>query len=729
LSDATTANAPHIPLADRRRIDEACDRFEAACREAAERPDLADFLAGFGHPAVSRLLGELLAVELEIRRDVGETLDPEAYRARFPAHLDVINAAFGADGSTHSGGQAEFHLSSDAAGVEQALASAGYELLGELGRGGMGVVFRAKQVALGREVAVKVIRAGGFARPSDLRRFRNEAEAVARLDHPNIVPIYDVGRSQGRDYFSMKLIAGAGLDRRLSSFVGDLRESARLVSRTARAIAHAHERGVLHRDLKPANILVDAQGEPHVTDFGLARRLDAEGDLSLSGDVIGTPSYMSPEQAAGCSGTLTTAADIYGLGAVLHALLTGKAPHTGSTLVEILERVRDERAEPPSHLNPRVPRDLDVICLKCLEKDPKRRYTSASELADDLDRWLEGRPIAARPIDSPTRVLMWCRRHPLPAGLLALLLFSIVAGLGGTTWKWREAARNDRETNELVDYLSNILGHASTNVSPRAANLTLRELLDAVASRVGGDFQGRPRSEAAIREAVGGAYESLGQFGQAEEHLSKAVALDARLYGKSHRKTLGASNLLAIALAGAGRHSDAERLLRTTLGAAGAALGADDPETMNAAERLGVLLFDLERTREAEPLLRRTLDDRRRVLPPDDPATLRSMYQLCALLMRKKDLDEAESLAVEFERGIRCARDGPKHPDNVAALRNLGLIRRLRGKPTEAEPYYRRAADEARRILGPDHPTTRAAIDEFESLFPDPVAPPPEDIP
>ncbi len=295
----------------------------------------------------------------------------------------------------------------------------------------------------------------------------------------------------------------------------------------AEAVHHAHQRGILHRDLKPANILLDERGEPHVTDFGLARRIEGDGELSRSGLIVGTPSYMSPEQAAGTKGTsLTTATDVYGLGSILYALLAGRAPHAGSSLVETLDLVREASPEPPSRRNPVVPRDLEVICLKCLEKEPGRRYPDAQALADDLKRWLSGEPIAARPVGRLTRLAMWCRRHPLPAALAALLVISVAGGFAGVTWKWREAERARLKLcTRCVDFLTQrrILSEASTEVNPRSARFTVLEMLDRSSARIGGDFQGRPEIEAAIREAVGGAYLSLGQHDRAEAHLRRAA--------------------------------------------------------------------------------------------------------------------------------------------------------------------------------------------------------------
>ncbi len=307
-----------------------------------------------------------------------------------------------------------------------------YELLHELGRGGMGVVYAARQVSLDRVLALKLLtpRPGSEA---DVRRFLREAIAAAGLDHPNLVPIYEVGEHEGRRYYGMKLIDGGSLAQHAPRLKDDPRAAASLVAQVARAIHYAHERGVLHRDLKPANVLLDRRGCPYVADFGLARRVDGEAGLTGSGSVVGTPAYMAPEQAEGRREAVTTAADVYGLGAILYELLTGRPPFPGDSVLEVLALVRDAEPEPPSRFNPRAPRDLQTIAMKCLEKDPRGRYPSAAALADDLGRWLDGVPIAARPATPGERLVKWVHRRPTAAALLVACVVAAAAG-GMAAW-------------------------------------------------------------------------------------------------------------------------------------------------------------------------------------------------------------------------------------------------------------------------------------------------------
>jgi eukaryotic-like serine/threonine-protein kinase len=310
-----------------------------------------------------------------------------------------------------------------------------YEITDVIAQGGMGVVFKARQVSLNRTIALKMVRAGRFATAADLQRFRLEAEAAAHLDHPHIVPIYDVGDLEGHHYFSMKLVDGGNLAAQVERFRVAPRAAARLTATVARAVHYAHQRGILHRDLKPANILLSGRPGstleeliPIVTDFGLAKRFEGPGaSLTQSGSIVGTPSYMAPEQAEGRRESVTTAADIHALGAILFELLTGRPPFRAETMLETLRLVREQDPEHPSAINPKVDRDLETIVLKCLEKHPLRRYRSAEALAEDLERWLADLPIRARPATLVYRAVKWVRRRPAPAGLILAASIAVLA--------------------------------------------------------------------------------------------------------------------------------------------------------------------------------------------------------------------------------------------------------------------------------------------------------------
>jgi hypothetical protein len=303
----------------------------------------------------------------------------------------------------------------------------GYELLSELGRGGMGVVYKARQTKLNRLVALKMILAGGHAGAADLARFQTEAEAIARLQHPNIVQVHEVGEHEGKPFFSLEFCAGGSLARKLGGTPLPTGEAAKLVETLARAMQEAHARHVIHRDLKPANVLLLEDGTPKVTDFGLAKKLDEAGQTQ-SGAVMGTPSYMAPEQAGGQTSDIGPLADVYALGAILYECLTGRPPFKAATAVDTLLQVVSDEPVPPTQLQSKVPRDLETICLKCLQKEPRKRYASAREMADDLRRFLNNEPIRARPVGRVERGWRWCRRNPAVAALLGLLLLVFAAG-------------------------------------------------------------------------------------------------------------------------------------------------------------------------------------------------------------------------------------------------------------------------------------------------------------
>ncbi|QEL16254.1 protein kinase domain-containing protein [Limnoglobus roseus] len=410
----------------------------------AARPEL----AADGETAI-----ELVYTEFVVRQELGQAPRPADWFARFPhwqAHLEqmfqVHDVLCKSDGSNASLSRSELLRSIGAAGGPVA-AVPGFDILEEVGRGGMGVVYRARQRRLNRVVALKVILGGDHAAAKERARFRREAETAAKLDHPNIVRIFEVGEHDGRPYCVMEFVDGGSLAKRAAGGPWAFRAAAELVAAVAGAADHAHQRGVVHRDLKPANVLLGDADAPKIVDFGLAKsQSGADPALTRTGDVVGTPMYMAPEQASG-RGPVGPAADVWALGVILYELLTGHAPFQGESAAETLVQVKTSEPVAPRLVRPKLPRDLNTICLKCLQKEPSGRYPTAGAVADDLGRWLRGETIAARPVGSLTKVGRWCRRRPTVAGLLAGLAVVFLSGLGGVVWQWQRA---DRERDTAV---------------------------------------------------------------------------------------------------------------------------------------------------------------------------------------------------------------------------------------------------------------------------------------
>jgi WD40 repeat protein/tRNA A-37 threonylcarbamoyl transferase component Bud32 len=405
-------------------IDELCDRFEAAWPAPGSdspRPRIEEFLGDLRDPSRSKLLRELLALEVAYRREAGENPTPEEYQHRFPEHAGLM-IAWTSDKLTHS--------SSGSFNASAAPSIPGYEILEKLGEGGMGVVYKARHVKLNRLVALKMIRGSELAGEQALARFHLEAEAVARLQHPNIVQIYEVGETASGPYFSLEFVEGCSLARKTDGTPLPARQAAELMEVLGRAVQAAHEQRILHRDLKPQNVLLTAAGTPKLTDFGLAKWLDRERAQTQTGAVLGTPGYIAPEQAEGRSNQVGPGADIYSLGAILYELLTGRPPFKAETPLDTVLQVLSEEPVSPRSLNGRVPRDLETICLRCLQKDARKRYASAEQLADDLKRFVEGRPIVARPVGQVERLGRWCRRKPALASAIGLAAAAVIATLG-----------------------------------------------------------------------------------------------------------------------------------------------------------------------------------------------------------------------------------------------------------------------------------------------------------
>jgi len=390
---------------------------------------------------------DLICSEAQLREEAGERPRPEEYAERFPALADQIQHQFAlhemlpadpapASNTMPTPGDTLSPAAAAAAQTMKGPAVVGYDIQDELGRGGMGVVYKARHTRLNRTVALKMVLSGAHASGDELQRFRTEAESVASLQHPNIVQIYEVGDQAGLPFFSLEFIDGGSLADRLDASPNGLppREAAAFVEKLALAMQAAHQRGIIHRDLKPANVLMTRDNEPKITDFGLAKRLDSTDGQTQSGSVMGTPSYMAPEQAAGNTREVGTLADVYSLGAILFELLTGRPPFESDSPYDTLRQVVEQDPTPPSQLRSGIPRDLETICLKCLQKQPRKRYASAQELADDLHRFLKHVPIEARRIGAIERTIKWARRRPATATLIAVVILSLftLAGFGAS---------------------------------------------------------------------------------------------------------------------------------------------------------------------------------------------------------------------------------------------------------------------------------------------------------
>jgi WD40 repeat protein/predicted Ser/Thr protein kinase/cell division protein FtsB len=421
-----------LPAVLRQSVDERCDQFEAEWK-AGRRPSLAAFLADWTESGADQLFRFLLELDVDYRRKAGETVAIGDYAAEFASFRAIVQEVVYQPGlaETHDLGTGKTRPQVTAVEPQPAGTFGSYELMELLGQGGMGVVYKARQTRLNRLVAIKMLLSGGHASPEEVRRFHAEAEAAAKLDHPNIVPIYEVGEIGGRHFFSMAYIEGPSLAKQLRDEPFTVRAAVEMLRTIADAVQHANMQGIVHRDLKPANILLGLDGRPRVTDFGLAKTLESAAELTTTGQILGTPSYMAPEQAAGQINAISPRTDVYALGAVLYEALVGRPPFRDASVWETIRQVINTEPVSPRMLNPTLPRDLETIVLKALEKQPTARFASAQEFADDLGRFLRDEPILARPVTRTEKCWRWVRKNRTVAMLAAVLLGLVVFIAGG----------------------------------------------------------------------------------------------------------------------------------------------------------------------------------------------------------------------------------------------------------------------------------------------------------
>jgi tetratricopeptide (TPR) repeat protein/tRNA A-37 threonylcarbamoyl transferase component Bud32 len=750
---------PTNRLSREQQLGRACADLDRRVRAGEARPAEAVLAA---YPALAGDVDaavELVYTEFVTRDLLGQRPDPGEWYARFPQHAGPLQRLFQVHETlAPEPTAADVAVARPEPGGETGTRRFGdYELLGEIGRGGMGVVYKARQPGLDRVVALKMILAGEYAHPDEQARFRTEARAAARLHHPHIVQVHEVGEQDGRPFLSMEYVEGGTLERRLAQAALPAREAAALMRTLAQAVQHAHDHGVVHRDLKPANILLGS-GEagprglmgpagpisppstlhPKITDFGLAKWSEARattagaGQATASGALLGTPSYMAPEQAGGGQGAVGPAADTYALGAILYECLTGRPPFKAETPLETLLQVKHQEPVPPRALNPSVPRDLDTICLQCLHKEPRRRYPSAAGLADDLGHFLAGEPIRARPVGNVERLWRWCWRKPAHAGLAAavglLLLGAVTAPTVGllvlraeqvrTHAALAAEAKRRQQAREALDLLAERVveewraGPAELTPERRQFLERLLACYEEFAADTGDDEAART-GLAGAHFQVGNLLYRLGRMEPAKQALGRGRELYARLAEESASpeykyRLAGSHALLGLLHRETGRVAEAEQACRAAL-TLRQELARDFPDRaqyrLDLARdhvHLGAALQTARRLRDAEAAYR----DAMTVLQPVAAAspehaearhTLAAAYQnLSFLLQARKELPQAleacraaagllEQLAAESPRNLAHSRD-------LARCQNqLGLVLRSAGRPGEAEAAHQAA--------------------------------------
>jgi eukaryotic-like serine/threonine-protein kinase len=620
-----------------------------------------------------------------------------------------------------------------------------YRLVERIGVGGMGEVWRAEQTApFRRIVALKLIKAGMDTRAA-LARFESERQALALMEHPNIATVFDAGATpEGRPFFVMECVPGLPITSYCDRHRLTIRDRLVLFTEVCDGVQHAHQKAIIHRDLKPSNVLVtevDQKPVPKIIDFGLAKATGPRlSDVTLyteAGGVVGTPDYMSPEQADSSERTIDTRTDVYSLGVILYELLVGALPYDsrlgGAGTPSMLERIlREEptlpssklksmgesshdsaakRQEEPQALRRHLRGELDWITMKALEKERSRRYGSPSELAADIQRYLNNEPVLAGPLSTTYRAGKFIRRHRFGMGVAAAAVMLLIAFAITMAVQARRIARErDRANHEaaasqrVADFMTQMF-RVSDPSQARGNAVTAREILDKAATEVDSSLANDPVLQARLLHVMGKTYEGLGLYPRAESLLARSLEIRSRVLGSDNPDTLASMDDLAEAIRWQARFPEAEKLYREALDGRRRALGPDHPATLASMNGLALVLSDEHRFPEAEKFLRQAWEAYRRALGPSDPATLNSENSLALVLQGEGQFSEAEKLYRESADGFR-SRFGPEHPNTLRGYANLAGVLDQEGHHAESEKLQRETIEIKTRVLGPEHPHT-----------------------
>lgn len=635
-----------------------------------------------------------------------------------------------------------------------------FRLIRRLGEGGMGVVYLAIQESLDRDVALKVIRpdrAGSFEATV---RFRREAEAVSKLNHPNIVTVIESGEEQDVRYLAMEWIPGEGLDELLNKSSSQKRTIPTLevldwIKQIAKALDYAHQVGIIHRDIKPSNIRIVPGGRAMLMDFGLAR-LAQWSTLTATGQFRGTPHYSSPEQVDAKGHIIDERTDIYSLGATLYELLTNRVPFKGETTAQVFRQILEKDPLPPRRWNPAISGDLETVVLTALEKEPDRRYQSMQEFADDLNRVLRGEPILAKPAGLVSKIWKRMRRSPAASSAIGVALLAVVALLCSIPWYLIEitderdkaltamhesdsqkmlalaakaevieekkraveakeqAETEERTTRAINDFLQDIL--ASADPGKISKDVTVVEVLDRAVPKLDRNFADQPEIEIALRDTIGKTYLSLGWYDRAQLQFDTALELCKQIHGEDAFETLTVMGNLAGALYHQGKLQQAEKYYREVLAMRSQTLGEDHAETLSSMNNLAGVLWSRGELSAAESLLRKILEIRRRILPEEYTAIATVMNNLASVLWSQARLTEAESLYRET-LAIQTSHLDAQHPETLTTMNNLGTLLWKSHRHLDAESILAETVDLRHTVLGEFHPDTLRSMENLANVY------------